>query len=124
MKTLKKRCDDLWAECIKARAGYVSELSGKEGRQIGGPSILHAHHMFGKSSYRLRYELRNGIALTAGEHTFGVHHQGRREAVEERIRLKRGEDWEYCSGLSKHPGKTDLKMVLIFLQNELRKVKQ
>ncbi|KKQ29792.1 MAG: hypothetical protein US46_C0017G0008 [Candidatus Shapirobacteria bacterium GW2011_GWF2_37_20] len=34
-KSLKKACDDLWADIIKAKAGYKSELSGKEGKQIG-----------------------------------------------------------------------------------------
>ncbi|KKP74575.1 MAG: hypothetical protein UR73_C0038G0008 [candidate division WS6 bacterium GW2011_GWF1_35_23] len=33
-KSLKKACDDLWADIIKAKAGYKSELSGKEGKQI------------------------------------------------------------------------------------------
>jgi hypothetical protein len=64
--SLKEQCDALWSACIHARSGEKSELTGK-------PGPVHAHHIERKGNYRLRYELRNGIALTPGEHHFGVH---------------------------------------------------
>jgi hypothetical protein len=89
---LKKECDKLWADCIKARAGYRSEYSQKPGRQIGGESVLCAHHLAGKNSYRLRYELDNGMCLTCGEHAFIAHRADRVGAFREFVKTKRGED--------------------------------
>jgi len=67
----KKDLDKLWSECIKARAGYKSEWSGKRDR-------LNSHHIFKKTSYRLRWELQNGVCITSGEHKFLAH--GNQEA--------------------------------------------
>jgi hypothetical protein len=76
-KKLKKECDELWALCIKEKAGWKSELSGtpaeissKSGALIG----LSSHHIVHKPNYFLRYHLPNGIVLTSfKEHTNGVH---------------------------------------------------
>ena len=68
----KKKADNVWAEIIKVRAGYRSEFSGKEGRQIGGDYILNSHHIVGKPNFTLRYSLENGMCLTSGEH-FQLH---------------------------------------------------
>lgn len=56
-----KTLDKLWGDCIKARAGRKSEISGMEG-------VLHPHHIMQKPNHRLRWELSNGVCLTAGEH--------------------------------------------------------
>ena len=73
-QSLKSQCNDLWTECIKARAGYTSELSGVKGKKVGGLAIITAHHILGKANNRLRFELENGICLINGkEHIFGVH---------------------------------------------------
>lgn len=87
-----KEYDDLWADCIKLRAGYKSELSGREGRQIGGESVLHAHHLSGKSSHELRFSLDSGICLTSGEHRFVAHVEGRKEKFNNNVKLIRGDD--------------------------------
>jgi hypothetical protein len=73
----KKELEELWKEVIKARAGYKSELSGAEGRQIGGTITLTAHHIVSKPNDALRFlELDNGICLDNGsEHLFGVHNK-------------------------------------------------
>ena len=72
-KTTKKiNCDKLalmmWSELVKANAGYKSEISGLIDN-------LQSHHIFGKTgkSRCLRYSLRNGICLTAGEHNWFAH---------------------------------------------------
>jgi len=126
-KSLKKQCDDLWIECIKARAGYKSEISGKKGRQIGGEHILGSHHIFGKPNYRLRYDLDNGICLTnGGEHKFGVHNQGRKEAFEKEIRKVKGKKiMEKLENISKYKtGGIDLKMIKIYLEQKLSEFKR
>ena len=124
-KSLKKECDELWAKVVKAKANYKSEISRKEGRQIGGESILHAHHIKGKATYRLRYEVLNGVCLTAGEHKFGVHVQGRQDDYNRRIAEVKGKKtMELLESISQFAvGGTSLPMVKIYLKAELTKLK-
>ena len=120
VKSLKKQCDELWAEIIKKKSGYKSELSGKEGGQINGEFVICAHHIGGKANYRLRYELDNGICLTNGEHSFGVHNADRAEEYREKIKRIKGSDiYNKMLTLKRQHGKTNLQLVKIFLQNEL-----
>lgn len=89
-KVWRDKCDKLYSEIIKVRANYTSELSGKVGLQRGGDYILHTHHIFQKPNFALRYDLANGICLTAGEHKFiahGNHKQQKRiyKIVEDRL---------------------------------------
>ena len=113
-KSLKKQCDDLWALVVKARAGYRSELSGKT-------DLLHSHHIAGKDCYRLRYELDNGICVTAGEHFYGIHHQGRKANFEHMIKIVKGFGiFERMEELRKNKSKTDLKLVKIYLGQKLK----
>jgi hypothetical protein len=117
-KSLKKQCDELWAKVIKARAGYMSELSGKT-------EALHSHHIAGKDCYRLRWELDNGICLTAGEHFYGIHHQGRKSAYEERIKRVKGQDiFERMEKLRQYnaESKIDLMLTKIYLETELKRL--
>lgn len=117
---LKKRCDDLWAECVKARAGYKSELSELRER-------LTAHHIKGKGTYRLRYELDNGICITAGEHRWGIHNPNRHDAYQKRIDdvigSARAKKLEVLS-LFRYAGGTDLAGVKLYLERELKKCKE
>ena len=96
-KGRKTRLDRLWTNVIKARAGYVSEISGRS----DGP--ITAHHIFGKPNLALRYDVKNGICLLNGpEHIYGVHDKNdalKRWKYEEEIRRIREEDWEYLSSL-------------------------
>ena len=122
-KSLKKECDSLWSEIIKKKAGYISELSGKAGRQINGDFIICAHHIGGKANYRLRYELDNGICLTNGEHSFGIHNADRSEDYREQIKLVKGRDiYKRMLALKREHGKTDLQLIKIYLQNELKQL--
>lgn len=125
MKRLKDQCEDIWKEIIKKKAGYKSELSGKEGTQIGGINIICAHHIGGKANYRLRFEIDNGICLTNGEHSFGIHNADRSEDYRERIKLVKGRDiYKRMLRLKREHSKTDLKLVKIYLQKELKKLQQ
>ena len=122
-KALKKECDKLWAECVKARAGHKSEYSKKAGRQIGGDSILCAHHINGKGNYRLRYDIElNGICLTYGEHAFIAHRADRVEAFREFVKIRRGKDIFERLELLKG-GTSKLWAVKAYLEQELAKLK-
>jgi hypothetical protein len=64
---LFNQCERIWKEIVKLRAGYKSEISGQEAKPA------HPHHFHGKSSYALRFDIRGGICLTAGEHNYKAH---------------------------------------------------
>lgn len=119
---LKKECDALWGEIIKKRAGYRSEVSNKKGRQIGGDYILHPHHIAKKPNNRLRYEISNGICLTAGEHNFGIH-GSQEEKYRDLIKRVRGNDIYERLSLLRNGKSDDLRMVKIYLEQELEKLK-
>ena len=128
-KSTKKELDNLWTLCIKTRAGFRSELSGKPGKQIGGSIVLTAHHIFGKSNNRLRYDLKNGICLDNHlEHLWGVHNKNNPPlaySIHEQILKKIGKDTEkYLQSIRQFKGKVDLKPTKIYLQQELKKLQE
>ncbi len=117
-KNFEKEVDALWSKAVKLRAGNKSELSGLTG-------CLHAHHLAGKPNYRLRYELLNGMALTAGEHKFVAHNSGRYESFRHRVMLMRGMDiFEKLYALKWDQCKTDLSMVKVYLQEEIKRLEK
>ena len=109
-----KELDKLWADCIKARAGHKSEYSGKTEK-------LNAHHIHGKSNYRMRWELDNGVSITSGEHFFIAHIQGRSQKFKEWAMKLRKFGEIKAKRLSTQLGGTDLFGVKLFLQQELKK---
>ena len=104
----------LWAADVKAHAGYKSEFSGKTG-------VLCAHHIHRKQNLWLRYDLRNGICLTMGEHKYGAHGpDGERyrriySALPGKMSVDEGDIMRHKSG------KPDLNVVRIRLQAELKR---
>lgn len=119
-KQLKKECDALWFECVKARAGYKSEYSGNRGKQVGGEHSICGHHICGKGSYALRYSIENGMCLTNGEHMYIAHRQDRESALKAKIEQLRGADFfEKIADLKWQRAKTDLFLIKIYLQQQL-----
>ena len=128
-RATKKQLEELWKEIIKERAGYKSELSGVEGKQIGGTAILTAHHIVGKQTDALRFlELDNGICLENGrEHIFGCHNRYDivkakyyQDLIIKKIGKKRYEKLLVMrKQISKK--KTDLMAAKIYLEQELNK---
>ncbi len=122
MNPTVKQLDQLWAECIKARAEYLSEISGKPGRQVAGEHILNAHHIYGKPNYRLRFELDNGICITNGEHNFDAHGtRSRQDEFEKKVKELRGQDIYKKLSALKHQTGADLNAIKLYLQTELKK---
>jgi len=126
-----KRMDLLWSQCIKARAGNVSELSE-------GADTLEAHHIHGKKNYHLRYALLSGICLTGVEHNFHAHgheNHGRTrhhpyvgrslyKKFRDDVKSLRGNDiYERLQELKDDRTEVDLDEVEIFLKAELKKYK-
>lgn len=111
-----KELHKLWADCVKARAGWRSEYSGKQG-------ALHAHHVHGKPNYRLRFELDNGVAITSGEHKFIAHLQGRAENFKQWAMRIRKFGNEKANLLSQKTRFVDLFLVKIYLEQKLKEFK-
>jgi hypothetical protein len=116
--SLKKICDELWSQCIHARAHGHSELNGEPSK------VLHAHHIMHKPNFRLRYDLGNGIALTPYQHKF-MAHGPRQEEFRDLIIAKIGQEkFDYLKSLRGGLTKSDLNLVKIFLENKLEEFKE
>ena len=124
---LLKTCEALWNHIIKERAGYRSELSGVKGKVMGGNVALAAHHIAGKSNYRLRFELKNGICIeNKNEHIFGVHSRDPIKSKEYQdwiIDYIGKERWDFLKTLKHRQKKADLNLIKIYLEQELRLLK-
>jgi hypothetical protein len=117
MRPTIKDLDKLWADVVKARAGHKSEYSGKTER-------LNAHHIHGKPNYRLRYELDNGVSITSGEHKFIAHHTGRQENFKQWAMRLRGLNNEKAGILAMGCGASDLFLIKLLLEKELKKLEK
>ena len=64
LRKLRNKCLKLWSEAVKCRAGYKCEWSGET-------EHLNSHHIEGyRTNANLRYDVRNGLCVTAGHHKF------------------------------------------------------
>lgn len=84
----KKRCDKLWKEIIKKRAGFQCEYCGKR-------QNLNSHHIYSRSNFAVRWDLDNGICLCISHHTFNINFSAHKTPLEfiEWVKEKRGEEW-------------------------------
>ena len=64
-KTMRKKCDILWSKLVRANGECV---------MCGKPGPLNAHHIQGRTSLAVRYNLENGLCLCVGCH-FIAHHK-------------------------------------------------
>ena len=78
------RCENLWKEICLKRAGYKSEISGKNNNLV-------VHHIARKPNYALRFSTENGIVLTGYEHYRGIHGE-REEEYREKIKAAKGQN--------------------------------
>jgi hypothetical protein len=110
-----KELEKLWSECVKARAGYKSEYSEKK-------EGLNSHHIHGKPSHRLRFELDNGVCITSGEHFFIAHHAGRSGEFKKWAMELRNFDEDKANEMKR--GTSDLFAVQIYLNQKLKEFKR
>lgn len=90
---LIKQVDDLWSIAVKVRAGYKCEISGKTNHQ----TRLNSHHFITRDVKALRFDMKNGVCLGAGEHTLSRHSAHKAPKWFEGQMLEvRHDDWNYC----------------------------
>lgn len=120
-----KQIEKLWSECVKARAGYKSEISGKT-------DCVQSHHIMQKGNYRLKTGLENGICLTKGEH-FGWHNlndsawkadREKADDLKKKFLWLRGKTEDDMLVLKRQLGGTDLFAVEIYLKQKLEEYKK
>jgi hypothetical protein len=122
LKPTDKQLTALWQKCVKARAGWKSEISG-------GGSPICGHHIFHKPNLRLRYSLEFGVCLTNAEHARYHYYEkcafpkDRKIADDMRIVFLniRGETEEKAMIFKRQTGGTDHFALKIYLENELKK---
>lgn len=54
-RTIRLSCDKLWSQLVRSQ-GFCEKCGRSDG-------VLHAHHVYGRTDYRLRFEPRNGCCL-------------------------------------------------------------
>jgi hypothetical protein len=123
-KKMMKECDQMWSEIVKIKAGYKSEYSGKKGKEVGGYAILNSHHLIGKSSLALRYNIENGSCITNGEHFYIAGVEGRKEMFKQRIIEVRGYDVFAKLRANKFKTSTTLSMYYLYLKQALEELKK
>ena len=109
MSKEKRELDTLWAKTVKDRDEWTCQLCGMSLHKIGGHA--NAHHILKKQSYRLRYDLLNGVCLCQGCHRFGVHSEDGAVALEHLTKLKRKlgpARWKYLEDLKQDKRKLAL----------------
>lgn len=101
----------------------MCELTGSNSTWV----ILEAHHIYGKSTPALRYDLRNGICLTSSLHEFKVHSSDPRvstnyqQKIENRLKILYGSDIVEELKLLKNNPYADLRKIKQHLLEELKK---
>ena len=129
---LRKQLDKLWSEIVILRAGGRCECVTNNKRcekkgVIGRGTTTNPHHIFGRSNFRVRWDLRNGIALCAGHHTLTnwSAHKNPMWFIKMLTKL-RGEEWynelmkeAMKDGMSIHHSMEDLEKIKEELTGEL-----
>jgi uncharacterized Zn finger protein len=62
-KSVKAACEKLWSEVVKVRDKHTCQKCGSQDN-------LNSHHIYGKKTNALKFNLDNGITLCASCHTF------------------------------------------------------
>lgn len=106
-----KQNDALWNKAVKLRARMKSELKCIEG------SYIASHHIIGKPTHALRYNLDNGICITTGQHKWVAHHTGRAGDFKEKALKIRGVTEDQLKLTSRN--KVDLWGVQMYLKSKI-----
>ena len=93
LKKLNDRLDDLWRKIIVLRDGNQCKKCGKR-KALGKGNSIQPHHIYGRSNFRVRWDLSNGIALCGGCHTL-TNYSAHKAPIDfiNWLKKERGEEW-------------------------------
>ena len=82
--------DTLWSLAVKIRAGRRCEVCKT-------PFTLNSHHVVGRTNYRLRWDMRNGVCLCASHHKFNRQKSAHLNPIwfDQWMKQNRLEDYNY-----------------------------
>lgn len=120
------KCCKLWSQIVILKAGRKCEKTGAS----GDVKQLHPHHYIGRKNKLLKFDIRNGVCLSAYEHVLGsqsAHNDP--EGFREWFKVKRPADFKYICEKRKIPPRPfsiieykqtfeDLNEQLIILENQ------
>ena len=115
---LEKECDDLLS--IKVReAGHKSDIpcyfAGRDNVRCSG--VLQCNHIIGRINKRLRWDYMNVVPGCSGHNLYYHFNEPDLHRLIERIDPKR---WEYLINAKWQSGKrskSDLKLVMLYIEN-------
>jgi len=116
-KRLKAKCDKLWSETIKERAGWKCELAGKD--NVKCTNVMQGAHLITRNVLALRHDLRNGRCLCSGHHSYYTFRPDLWADICDEIWR---EDWRDMNRRKRGANKTDLNLTFIYLLQEYEKI--
>ena len=90
---IDKKLDDAWSLLVKLKAGNKCEYCGKE-------KPLNSHHIFSRSNKSVRWDLKNGMCLCVGHHTFNSRFSAHKTPTEFTYWLEKVKGKEYINRLT------------------------
>ena len=109
-KQQKKKLDSLWSTRIRSKGRC--EVCGKDG-------YLNAHHIVGRRNRALRWDLRNGVCLCPGCHTFKTE-SAHQDLIwfNDWLKNNKAEDIDYLREKKNEICKPDFDIILEYLTTE------
>ena len=120
-KTMRNKCDKLWADLIKLIAYNQCEKCGAK------HPTLNAHHIFSRSNFSVRWSYDNGVALCPAHHTLANNSAHKAPAeFTELLKEWRGEEWyDRLRRLAKSVApKPDYEFIEKMLKKQIEQVKE
>jgi hypothetical protein len=108
-----------WQELVKTRANFKCEYPGCQ-----KTAYLNAHHIYSKSHRSTCFDPDNGMCLCSGCHSLNNHSAHKDPDFKDRIiesGVRSKEFYTMLERRAKSPAKLDLNLVLLDLENELKK---
>lgn len=121
-KGVDKKLDDAWSLLVKLKAGMKCEYCGKT-------TPLNSHHIFSRSKKSTRWDVKNGICLCVGHHTFSSTFSAHKTPTEFTYWLERYKGREFMELLTIKANQTsklhtfEKKVLLDELQKEINQLK-
>ena len=105
-------CDDLWKQLIILIANNRCE-------RCYSPKTLQAHHIYSRTYWTIRYDLKNGVCLCRKCHIYWAH----KNAVEFAFWIKDIRDLEYLELRKDAIAKIDMKLNELYLRKKIKELK-